>query len=194
MVRWPGHVPAGKVSNELVHSVDMFTTLVKAGGGEVPTDRQIDGVDMGDFLLGDAEESGRNTILCIQGNRLQSIKWRQWKANLFEQDEMFSTWTPYNMPHVHNLEWDPREEHPVGFPHGWVAHPMAAAAGAFLRTLAMEPPIKPGTPDPYEPPKPGELRPVEHIQLGVITQYVTALERQPATPPEPSHGLEHQTG
>jgi len=40
--------------------VDMFTTLVKAGGGEVPSDRQIDGIDMHDFLLGNAEESGRN--------------------------------------------------------------------------------------------------------------------------------------
>jgi hypothetical protein len=27
--------------------------------------------------------------------------------------------------------------------------------GAFLKLLAMEPPIKPGTPDPYTPPKPG---------------------------------------
>jgi hypothetical protein len=33
------------VSNELVHQVDLFTTLVRAGGGEVPTDRIIDGVD-----------------------------------------------------------------------------------------------------------------------------------------------------
>ena len=83
--------PAGKVSNELVHLVDMFTTLVHAGGGEVPADRQIDGMDMRDFLLGDAEESGRNTVLCIQGNRLQAVKWRQWKAHLFQQDDFYST-------------------------------------------------------------------------------------------------------
>ncbi len=100
--------------------------------------------DMRDFLLGDASASGRDTILCIQGNRLQAVKWRQWKLHLFQQDEMMSKWTPYNMPHLHNLEWDPREEHEVGFPHAWAAHPMAAAAGAFLKTLAVEPPIKPG--------------------------------------------------
>ena len=154
-MRWPGKVPAGKVSNELVHLVDMFPTLAKVAGAEVPTDRQIDGMDMGDFLLGDAEESGRNTVLCMQGNRLQAIKWRQWKANLMKQDDMFGTWSAYNMPHLHNLEWDPREEHEVGFPHAWVMHPMAAAAGAFLKTLAMEPPIQPGTPDPYTPPGTG---------------------------------------
>jgi arylsulfatase len=187
IVRWPGKVPAGKVSNELVHEVDMFPTLLQAAGAKVPGDRMIDGMDMRDFLLGEAAESGRDTILCIQGNRLQAVKWRQWKAHLFKQDDMLSTWSPYNMPHLHNLEWDPREEHEVGFPHVWVVHPMAAAVGAFLKTLAAEPPIKPGTPDPYEPPKPGELHTEEHIQLGVITQYVTTLVREveEATPPHP---------
>ena len=54
IIRWPGQVPAGQVSNELVHEVDLFTTLVLAGGGTVPADRQIDGMDMRGFLLGDA--------------------------------------------------------------------------------------------------------------------------------------------
>ena len=58
IIRWPGKVPAGKDSDELVHEVDLFTTLVLARGGTVPSDRQIDGMDMRAFLLGDAEESG----------------------------------------------------------------------------------------------------------------------------------------
>jgi arylsulfatase A-like enzyme len=52
IVRWPGKVPAGKVSNELVHEVDWFTTLLLAAGAEVPGDRMIDGMDMRAFLLG----------------------------------------------------------------------------------------------------------------------------------------------
>ena len=110
IVRWPGKVPAGKVSNELVHEVDWFPTLLNAGGAKVPKDRAVDGMDMRGFLLGEAEESGRDTVLCMQGNRLQSVKWRQWKAHLFQQDDMYSTWSPYSAPHVHNLEWDLREE------------------------------------------------------------------------------------
>ena len=98
------------------------------------------------------------------------------------------------MPHLHNLEWDPREEHQVDFPHGWVAHPMAAAAGAFLNTLAAEPPIKPGTPDPYTPPAPGELHAEEHIQLGPVTQFITTLVRQQAEPPRPDPRMDHQSG
>jgi arylsulfatase len=194
IIRWPGKVPAGKVSNELVHEVDTFTTLLVAAGAKVPADRQIDGMDMGEFLLGEAEESGRDTVLCLQGNRLQAVKWRQWKAHLFQQDEADSTWSPYNVPHIHNLEWDPREEHQVAFPHAWVLHPMAAAVGAFLRSFALEPPIKTGTPDPYLPPKPGELRVEEHIQLGVITQFVTTLVKTHKEGPPPATGIQGSTG
>lgn len=60
--------------------------------------------------------SGRDTVLCIQGNRVQAVKWRQRKMHLFHQRLLASTWTPYNVPHLFNLEWDPREEHQVDFP------------------------------------------------------------------------------
>jgi hypothetical protein len=130
----------------------------------------------------------------MQGNRLQSAKWRQWKIHLFQQEDMYSIWTPYNSPHLHNLEWNLREEHEIGFPHAWVAHPVGPGAGAFIKTLAVEPPIKPGTPDPYEPPKPGELRPEEHIQLGPITQLVTLLVKSHDEAPDPHMGIAHQGG
>jgi arylsulfatase len=194
IVRWPAHVPAGKVSNELVHLVDLFTTLVLTGGGRIPDDRQIDGMDMRSFLLGEANESGRDAVVCLQGNRLQAIKWRQWKVHLFQQDVAASTYLPYNAPHLHNLEWDPREEHEIGFPHGWVLHPIAAAAAAFLKSLAVEPPIKPGTLDPYTPPKSGELRAEVQLQIGPITQYVTSLVRTHDELPAPDHGMDLTSG
>ena len=58
----------------------------------------------------------------------------------------------------------------------------------------MQIPIKPGTADPYEPPRPGELRAEEHIQLGVIMQFVTSLVRdvEEATPPHT--GFDGHTG
>lgn len=177
-----------------MHEVDTFTTLLLAGGAKVPADRQIDGMDMSDFLLGNAEESGRDTVVCLQGNRLQAVKWRQWKAHLFQQDDAYSTWSPYNVPHIHNLEWDPREEHEVSFPHAWVLHPMAAAVAAFLKSLALEPPIKSGTPDPYLPPKPGEVQVEEHIQLGVITQFLTTIVKTHKEGAPPATGFQGNTG
>jgi arylsulfatase len=199
IVRWPGKVPAGKVSNELVHTVDWYTTLVLAAGGQVPDDRVIDGMDMRDFLLGDAEESGRDAIVCLQGNRLQAVKWHQWKVHLFKQDDFYGTWEANNMPLVYNLEWDPREEHQVDFGHGWVIEKTAGAvAGAFLKSLVVEPPIKPGTPDPYTPPAPGGLQPETYLQIGPIIQYVTSLHAQNGQAHDSQihqqHGIAHSAG
>jgi hypothetical protein len=36
IIRWPGKVPAGRVSNEIVHIVDFYTTIARAGGGGGP--------------------------------------------------------------------------------------------------------------------------------------------------------------
>ena len=66
----------------------------------------------------------------------------------------------------------------------------AAAAGAVLKSLAVEPPIKPGTPDPYTPPKAGESRPETHLQIGAITQYVTTLVQTHDELPDAHHGIE----
>ena len=197
IIRWPGKVPAGKVSNELVHLVDMFTTLVHAAGAEVPADRQIDGMDMRDFLLGDAEESGRDDVLCIQGNRLQAIKWRQWKAHLFQQDEFYVDLVA--VQHAASLQ--PRVGPARGAPGRLPARlgdrtRWPRRRGAFLKTLAMEPPIKPGTPDPYTPPAARRAAAREHIQIGPITQYVTSLHHHNAPDGQVhhQHGIAHSAG
>ncbi len=57
MIRWPGKVPSGRVSNEIVHGVDMFATLAKIAGANVPNDRPMDSLDQSDFFL-QAESSG----------------------------------------------------------------------------------------------------------------------------------------
>src|SRR5262249_2892535 len=49
IIRWPGRIPVG-ISNDIVHAVDMFTTLAKVGGAEIPKDRPIDGLDQMDFF------------------------------------------------------------------------------------------------------------------------------------------------
>src|SRR3974377_2280471 len=52
IIRWPGHIPAGRISNEIVHEVDTFTTFARMAGTDAPKDRMIDGVDQTDFFLG----------------------------------------------------------------------------------------------------------------------------------------------
>ena len=46
LVRWPGHVTAGSVSNTPVIGSDIFSTVLAIAGIDLPGDRTIDGVDM----------------------------------------------------------------------------------------------------------------------------------------------------
>src|SRR5262245_36118320 len=76
-IRWPGHVPTGRVSNEIVHEVDTFATFAAIAGAQVPADRAIDGVDQSDFLLGKSEASKREGFPVFVADRLEAVKWRK---------------------------------------------------------------------------------------------------------------------
>lgn len=56
--RWPNTIQAGNICNELVTTMDMFPTLADIAGGELPTDRMIDGKSIVNLLKG---ESGART-------------------------------------------------------------------------------------------------------------------------------------
>jgi arylsulfatase A-like enzyme len=152
IVRWPGKVPAGRVSNEIVHVVDMFPTLARVGGAEVPKDRPIDGVDQLDFFLGKREKSNREGFPAYVADRLSAVKWRNWKMHLIWQEKMYDTPQVLPLPRVFNLLVDRKEEHDVGVYNSWVAEPMFKILSDFKASLQKYPPIKIGTPDPYTPP------------------------------------------
>ena len=44
IIRWPGYISAGVVSDEIVHVSDMYPTLATIGGAcdHIPTDRPVD--------------------------------------------------------------------------------------------------------------------------------------------------------
>jgi arylsulfatase len=152
-VRWPGKIPAGTASDEIVHEMDLFPTLARIAGGKVPDDRVIDGIDMFDFFLGKRKESGREGIIVYMGNDIFGVKWRNWKLNFKEQDTIFSETREYGMPRLYNLYSDPQERENVLFPHTWVPKAALGQLGDHVASLKAHPPIKPGTEDPYDPPK-----------------------------------------
>ena len=47
MVRWPGHIKAGEVSNEMVSGLDWFPTLLAAAGDTDIKDRLLKGTKLG---------------------------------------------------------------------------------------------------------------------------------------------------
>ena len=149
--RWPGKIPAGSVSDEIVHEMDLFTTFAKIAGGKVPDDRVIDGVDQTDFFMGKQEKSNREGVIVYMGNDVWGVKWQNWKVNFKEQETIFDETKSYGMPKVYNLQKDPGETLNVLFPETWVPKAALGQLGAHVGSLRQEPPIKAGTPDPYEP-------------------------------------------
>jgi arylsulfatase len=152
-VRWPGHIPAGSVSNEIVHEMDLFPTFARIAGGTVPDDRVIDGVDQTDFFLGTQTNSNREGVIVYQGEQVFGVKWRNWKLNFRELDTVFSETVTYGMPRVYNLLTDPGETQNVLFPNTWVPKLALAQLVEHTESLRSNPPIRPGTPDPYQPPE-----------------------------------------
>ena len=152
--RWPGKVPAGRTSNEIVHIVDCYTTLAHVGGAEVPKDRPIDGVDQMDFFLGKQERSNREGFPIFVADRLSAVKWRNWKGYTIWQDNMYDPPKTLPMPKLVNLLTDMKEERDVGVYHSWVGDEVRKIVADFVGSLKKDPPIKLGTPDPYTPPKP----------------------------------------
>jgi arylsulfatase A-like enzyme len=54
IIRYPGEVEAGTVTDAPVTGMDWFTTLALIGGGEIPADRDIDGIDIAPIFRGEA--------------------------------------------------------------------------------------------------------------------------------------------
>lgn len=153
LMRWPDKVPAGKVSNEIVHVVDLLPTLGRVAGFDVPKDRIVDGVDQLDLFLGKQENSNREGFIVYNNDDVYGYKWRNWKMHLIELENMNSEPTPLNVPRIYNLISDPKEEYNMASEATWVLPVLFKKIVEFQKTLVEEPPIQLGTPDPYTPPE-----------------------------------------
>jgi len=153
IIRWPGNIPAGQVSNEIVHIVDLFPTLARVAGVETPTDRPIDGVDHSDFLFGRNEKSNREGFVIFVGDTLYGAKWRNWKVHLIWQETKFSAPQSFStVPKVVDLITDPREERQVAEPYNtWVQYPGMKLLVEFQKSMVMHPNVPLGAPDSYSP-------------------------------------------
>ena len=121
VVRWPGKVPAGKVSNEILDSLDLVPTLVAAAGG--PQDLgakllegyggyqvHLDGYNQLDLLTGKSP-SKRQEIVYYEGTTLQAVRYANWKAHFIVQNEgWFGPKDKLGAPLLFNLRQDPYEK------------------------------------------------------------------------------------
>jgi arylsulfatase len=153
IIRWPGRIPAGQVSNEIVHQVDFFPTLAAAIGSDiVPKDRAIDGVNQLSFLEGKQARSNRNSVIFFTGSQLRAVKWYDWKFYYAFQPEPGSPPVPPLM-RLFNLRSDPKEESDIKDANPWVQSVMDKIVADFTATTERYPHVPTGAPDPYVPPK-----------------------------------------
>ena len=130
LVRWPGKIPAGVISNEITQLHDWLPTFMAiAGDADIPkkfltgneADGQtfkvhIDGYNLLPFLTGEEQESPRKGLIYFNddGDRV-AVRFGNWKI-LFEEQRVEGTlrawaepFTKLRMVKVFNLRTDPFE-------------------------------------------------------------------------------------
>jgi len=101
IIRYPGVTRPGSTSNELALGTDLFTTLVHIGGGEIPTDRPIDGIDIAPILIGESlPERAVFWSLSSHGELEFAVRRGSWKL-LLDRD--------HEPRELYNLADDPLE-------------------------------------------------------------------------------------
>jgi arylsulfatase len=113
LIRWPGKIPAGVVTNEMFAAVDWLPTLAHliGAGNRVPTDRPIDGIDASAFLLGKSQTTDRDHFIFYgPDGELMSVKWKTYKVIFRYSDGMSNPIVTPQWPLVFDLKNDPHED------------------------------------------------------------------------------------
>jgi arylsulfatase len=130
MVRWPGRIKPGQVSNEMVSHLDWLPTLAAIGGdgdvkdklakgnkvGDMTYKVHLDGDNLVPYLTGQAPKSPRNSFLYFNDDQqLTALRYDNWKLVFMEQrvPGTMRIWAePFvnlRVPKIFNLRTDPYE-------------------------------------------------------------------------------------
>lgn len=155
MVRWPGKMPSGIVTEEMLAAVDWLPTLAALAGASnlVPKDRPIDGVDASAFLLGKNPTTGREHYMFFGADaELMSVKWRYYKMILRYApgpglEALNHGYITPQLPMFFDLSSDPHENFNLWsttLTMGWVFLPMMEIMGQYEESVRKYPNIQPG--------------------------------------------------
>ena len=169
MVRWPGKIEAGSVSNEIMHHMDWLPTFLAAAGDPNVKENlkkkkkrrqkgfhvHLDGYNFLPYLTGREDEGPRKEIFYFSDDGdLTALRWGDWKAIFMEQKTQgtFRVWmnpfVPLRIPLMFNLRRDPYERaeqtsntyYDWIIDHAYVIYGAQAIVGRFLETFKAFPP------------------------------------------------------
>jgi len=164
MVRWPGKIKPGQVSNEMVAHLDWLPTLLAMAGDSEVTDKLLKGYKVGDmtykihpdgynlvpYLTGQAAKSPRESFLYVNDDQqLTGLRYDNWKFVFLEQRAQgtLRIWaepfTPLRVPKIFNLRTDPYERADITsntyydwlLDHIFLLIPAQTYVGQFLMTF-----------------------------------------------------------
>ncbi|KKW64697.1 arylsulfatase [Mycolicibacterium elephantis] len=169
MIRWPGKVPAGTVSNEIVQHHDWLPTFLAAAGepdvveklkqghtiGDQTYRVHIDGFNLLPYLTGEANKCPRRGLIYFSDDcDVLGVRIENWKIVFMEQrcqgtlQIWFEPFTQLRCPKIFNLRTDPFEHADVTsntywdwfFDHDYIAFMANAVVTQFLETFKEFPP------------------------------------------------------
>jgi arylsulfatase len=164
MVRWPGKIKPGQVSNDIVSHLDWLPTLVAMGGDANVKDKLLKGYKVGDmtykvhldgdnlvpYLTGEAPRSPRESFIYINDDQqVTALRYDNWKIVFLEQRApgTLRIWaepfTPLRVPKIFNLRTDPYERADITsntyydwlMDHVFLLVPAQAFVSQFLMTF-----------------------------------------------------------
>ncbi len=79
---WPGRVPAGRVSDDIVSNMDVLPTFAGLAGAALPVNHRMDGRDLSALLSGKpGATSGNEVFFYYHANQLKGVREREWKLH-----------------------------------------------------------------------------------------------------------------
>jgi arylsulfatase len=164
VVRWPGHIKPGQVSNEIVAHHDWLPTLVAIAGDSQVTDKlakgyavggmtykvHLDGYNLVPYLTGQTQKSPRESFIYINDDQqVTGLRYDNWKMVFMEQrvEGTLRIWAePFvtlRVPKMYNIRTDPYERADITsntyydwlLDHAFLVVPAQAYIGQFLATF-----------------------------------------------------------
>jgi arylsulfatase len=169
MIRWPGRIKAGVISNEIVSGLDWMPTLLAAAGDPDVTNKlhkgmkvgskqakvHLDGYNQLPYLTGQQPKSARNRFFYFNDDGdLVCMRYENWKWVFLEQrrEGTLEVWaepfTPLRVPKLFDLRADPYERADITSNTYWdwvlskegIGLATTAVVGPFLETFKAFPP------------------------------------------------------
>ncbi|MBK6496242.1 MAG: sulfatase-like hydrolase/transferase [Gemmatimonadetes bacterium] len=80
ILRWPGHIPAGRVSDQVAITMDLTASILAATRTPVPDDARLEGINLFPVLEGRAAAIERTLFWRVVGGRAQrAVRSGDWK-------------------------------------------------------------------------------------------------------------------